>query len=113
MSKFTTQGLLTQTCDIYERAATVSGKQAVAPTPALKVNGVRCRVWPISARERASALGQTVEATHRMIMRTAEVPAGFRASWEVQVGAVRYRVQEVVDAGGAGEVTMAQLVVVR
>lgn len=99
--------------DIYERALTKNGAQVVAPTPVLKATGVPCRLWPISVRERSSALGVIAESTHRMILEAPKVPAGFKPPWEVVVDGITYRVKDATDAGGLGKVIMAQLAVVR
>ncbi|MDI6872097.1 MAG: hypothetical protein QME79_12290 [Bacillota bacterium] len=104
--------LLIQTCDIYERAATKTGVQPVVPTPTLKISGVRCRVWPLSSREQATLIGRMIQATHRILMRTVDVPAGFAPGWDIVCSGARYRVQECSDVGGVGEVTQALLVVV-
>ncbi len=106
MARFNKRG------DIYEVADTRLGKQPVVPTPVLKASAVPCRTWPISVRERRTAMGIFAESTHRMILDAPKVPAGFKPPWQVWVDGVHYQAVDVVDAGGLGKVIMAELVVV-
>lgn len=109
MRGFTTDGLLPQQADIYERSKTVVGTRPVAPTPTLRASALPCLLWEISTREQATIMGVWPQASHRIILQTADLPTGFGIQWEIVVDGKRYRVQDSSDAGGMGEVTKALL----
>jgi hypothetical protein len=105
MRKFTTAGIFTQKCDIYERADTRVGTQPVAPTPILRASSVDCRIYPVSSQEQTTLIGRMVQASHRLLLNAPAVPPGFDVEWEVVEGSSHYRIAESPkDAGGAGEI---------